>query len=328
MNLRKIGYHDHNKISGIDNHGMNKLTDMYSNVIKERKLSDLKRENEFRIDSHLLHIEAAKKKLAEEMEKNADEINSQLPVSSVFDALQIVKAKKNIKKDAGLRALSGYLNNIWKKDRSANLSANSFLNLKGHYSKNYPKSGMSEVFDEIAKKGYFTLPMADLVHIASTINSQEDYDFQIMKHGLNGNNPNSVKSRKFILAAVNGNERIGYKRGQEDFKLSDDYKDQSIGAGYGPDNVVSSIEYTLAGIIDPGHPLMNAINEYWNVEEDSEERAFIFDEDIHRIMDEIAPDGTYFGGHPGDPADIGFWTYEDDEYYDGEEEDWSVTEGI
>ena len=41
---------------------------------------------------------------------------------------------------------------------------------------------------------------------------------------------------------------------------------------------------------------------YW----DSEEVAW----DMDSLMDELnsfAPEGHYFGGHPGDPADFGFW---------------------
>ena len=30
-------------------------------------------------------------------------------------------------------------------------------------------------------------------------------------------------------------------------------------------------------------------------------------EEICDALNEIAPEGTYFGGHPDDPADIGFW---------------------
>jgi|SRR6185295_4784135 len=44
-------------------------------------------------------------------------------------------------------------------------------------------------------------------------------------------------------------------------------------------------------------------------EDDAEE---MYQTDIIDLLNSIAPDGCYFGGHPGDGADIGFWEYDHD----------------
>jgi len=54
-------------------------------------------------------------------------------------------------------------------------------------------------------------------------------------------------------------------------------------------------------VIDDDH-------EWW----DSEDCGWILNEDIWDAMNEIAPDGCYFGAHPGDGADYGFWQAEED----------------
>jgi hypothetical protein len=39
----------------------------------------------------------------------------------------------------------------------------------------------------------------------------------------------------------------------------------------------------------------------------SEQLSYLYNEDIDNLMQEIAPPGCYFGSHPGDGSDIGFW---------------------
>lgn len=47
-------------------------------------------------------------------------------------------------------------------------------------------------------------------------------------------------------------------------------------------------------------------------ESDWDEVSWYLNEDLFDLLNEIAPDGTYFGAHPGDGADFGFWQFEEE----------------
>ena len=50
---------------------------------------------------------------------------------------------------------------------------------------------------------------------------------------------------------------------------------------------------------------------YGTYYKDQETASYILNEDIWDLLNEIAPEHTYFGSHEGDGAAYGFWTYDE-----------------
>ena len=97
-------------------------------------------------------------------------------------------------------------------------------------------------------------------------------------------------------------------------ELPDSFVDYSISrATMIAEDIVEAIESELEGWIYKDNSIWSCIAEFWDAEKDSEDRTIIFNEDIWDAMNAIAPEGTYFGSHPGDGSDYGFWTYDEDE---------------
>lgn len=189
------------------------------------------------VESRFLTI--AKRKIAESLEKRAESLNGNLPVISVFDALQIAKSC-NDGKDMGVRNLTASLNKMWKKNRTANITAKTFLDLREYYESNYPRSKVVAAFEKMGNSGYLNLPVSDLIHIASRITDQESFEDEMRLAGLTSNRPDHVQARNFVLALINegGSKKAQFDDDEfeEDEPQEDDIIIQpgrgQLGAGY------------------------------------------------------------------------------------------------
>lgn len=180
---------------------VSRLEELYAPIVAQRKAQDEENEREFNLN--IPQIEHVKRLLAQQLEQMANEENAHLPVTSTFSALQVVKQAKVSENDIGVRALETMLNNMWRKDRESSISAASYTALVDHFKKNYPKSAVVDVLEEVGSSGYLSLEVSKLAEIASEIQSQEDYERVILENGLQSNAPHCKKARQFILALVN-----------------------------------------------------------------------------------------------------------------------------
>lgn len=96
-------------------------------------------------------------------------------------------------------------------------------------------------------------------------------------------------------------------------RLNKDWIDVSISHGTLQDNdIVDAIVRALTGVVPRSHKLFQHIIEFY-VSNDSTDKSMVLLEDIWGVMTELAPEGTYFGSHPGDGSDLGFWSFDDEE---------------
>jgi hypothetical protein len=141
----------------------------------------------------------------------AGEQDRATPVAMRFDAFQAIKTAAETSKDRGLAHLARHLEQMWHKDPMGSITLGEVSDLRAHYAANYPKSKIAKVMEsEIYKVGYNTLPIAQLVRIASQITDQADYDAVIVRANLQGDKPNQVRARTLIreLVALRGTETV------------------------------------------------------------------------------------------------------------------------
>lgn len=61
-----------------------------------------------------------------------------------------------------------------------------------------------------------------------------------------------------------------------------------------------------------GSAYETALAEYESIDPDSDDAMWYLNEYLFDLMDTYAPPGHYFGAHPDDGADFGYWEFEED----------------
>jgi hypothetical protein len=69
---------------------------------------------------------------------------------------------------------------------------------------------------------------------------------------------------------------------------------------------IAGVEYDRPAAVD------NLLLGQSLTDNDQEEVSYYLNETLIDLLDEIAPEGTYFGAHPGDGSDFGFWEREEE----------------
>jgi len=78
------------------------------------------------------------------------------------------------------------------------------------------------------------------------------------------------------------------------------------------EDIIDSIEeWTKANNIND-YILGSLFNEFFKLEDQTSEEAYYIYEDICNRIEQMIPEGFYFGSHPGDGSDVGIWSANND----------------
>ncbi|MGW8177886.1 MAG: hypothetical protein ACWGQW_03715 [bacterium] len=152
--------------------------------------------------SSLPILEAAKQKLLQIIGERV--LPDDTPIAMRFDVFNAVKqAAKKDQQDIGLRRFATHLERLWHEEPLGTISAGALTRLRDHYQSQSPRSFVGKVVDAVVPKVAFNnLPVAKLARIAAEIDSQEDYDTAIIRHGLHRDDIHCIRARTFIRELV------------------------------------------------------------------------------------------------------------------------------
>lgn len=148
-------------------------------------------------------LEAARNKLSQVIGESV--LPDDTPIVSRFDMFSVIKdASKADKNDQGLRGMALHLERLWHQEPLGVITAGALTRLRDHYQQNNMRSRVAEIIDnEVPKVAFNSLPVVNLIRIASEIKTQEDYNEIIARNHLDSDHPNHVRARTFIRTLLN-----------------------------------------------------------------------------------------------------------------------------
>jgi hypothetical protein len=100
-------------------------------------------------------------------------------------------------------------------------------------------------------------------------------------------------------------------------KLDNDWTNASVSTGtMREEDLIPAFEQVLdeaGATYDRPDAVDKLLDGFELCDDEMEEVSWYLNEELFDAMNAIAPDGCYFGSHPGDGADYGFWESENDD---------------
>lgn len=151
-------------------------------------------------ETSLPFIEIVRRKMAHFMSSP----NESMPIVARFDLYSAIrKMAERSDRDSGLKRLATQLENEWHRDPLGTMAYGQVTALVKRYRDQYPRSKAADAIQaECARVGLHKLPVAKLARIASSINTQEDYDAAMESHGFASDRVEHVRARAMVRSLV------------------------------------------------------------------------------------------------------------------------------
>jgi hypothetical protein len=131
-------------------------------------------------------------------------LDQSMPVIDKFSAYKTASGTKAA--TPALRNFQHRLKTAWLADELGSYTARDLHQMAEFYKAQFGKTAepvLNIIRDGFAHNSYAQLPVRKLANLASAIHTQEEFDYAMRRAGLDGNRPDQVKARRFILALLN-----------------------------------------------------------------------------------------------------------------------------
>lgn len=90
--------------------------------------------------------------------------------------------------------------------------------------------------------------------------------------------------------------------------LGEEWRNSTVSHGTMRNQDLAPVFIDVVRTYDPQEA--ESLEKHWESMSVDDEVATDFVHDLFDKLNEVAPEGCYFGAHPGDGSDYGFWEYE------------------